>query len=211
MGKVIDLTGQKFGRLTVVSKAENDKHGKALWICVCECGRTSTSIGSDLRRGHTISCGCFGRERRLGSLTTHGLHSSSEYGIWTGLIRRCTSPSHKQYRDYGGRGITVCDRWLTFDNFYFDMGPRPSKAYSIDRVDNDGPYSPENCRWATDVTQSNNRRNNRILAINGQTKTMAQWGKLRGLGSSVICKRIERGWPIDESILQPVKKKAKST
>jgi len=134
----------------------------------------------------------------------HGMAKTSEYRVWLSMKQRCFNPNHKQYSDYGGRAIAVCDRWLNFENFFADMGYRPSPKYSIDRIDNNGNYSAENCKWSTQKEQVNNRRSNRFITIDGKTLTIAQWAEKMGFGESVIWHRLKLGWSEYKAVMTPV-------
>lgn len=165
-----DLTGQKFGRLTVVSRAEN-KSGIVYWNCLCECGNLKMIQGCALKSGATVSCGCFQIESRI----THGASYIPEFSVWVDMLRRCYNAKRKDFSRYGGRGIKVCEEWaVDFWNFYRDMGERPSPKHSIERLDNDGDYTLSNCIWATATKQA---RNTRIFKTN---KTGVQGVCIRG-------------------------------
>lgn len=162
MWQALDIAGHKFGKLTVLYRIENSSDRKSRWVCKCECGKESIVQGKSLRRGNTKSCGCLLVEIRGKATITHGLRRRPEYKTWCNMKQRCYNEKRKDYQYYGGRGIKICDRWLdSFENFYTDMGPRPSIDLSIDRLDVDGNYEPENCKWATCAEQLRNRRCNK--------------------------------------------------
>lgn len=166
MGKVINLINLKFGRLTVIKQGKTGNHRQLYWVCNCDCGTKAVEInGSSLRKGITSSCGCYQREivSKLNTgnqyCKTHGMINTSEYTTWAGIKDRCNNQNNAAYKNYGGRGITVCDRWRdSFENFYEDMGPRPSDKHSIDRINNNGNYELCNCRWTTQLEQLRNTR-----------------------------------------------------
>ena len=180
--RVIEMTGRRFGRLVVIGRHPETRVKDTAWLCQCDCGNTKIASGRLMRTGSCRSCGCL----RLSNNTrrTHGLSDTEEHKIWMGIRRRCLNPNDKLFRLYGGRGVTVCERWLQgsdgkagFACFLDDMGKRPSKQHSVDRIDCNGNYEPDNCRWATMKEQSNNRRNNVLLTFDGRTQTVAQWAR----------------------------------
>jgi hypothetical protein len=204
---VKDRAGEKYGRLTVLLRAPNkvEPSGavRAMWKCVCECGNSLTVSGHALSKGHTKSCGCLMKEKE----PKHGMARTLAYRRWVSMVQRCTNPNNPRFKDYGGRGITVCDQWRDFSSFIADVGmPEPGKT--LDRIDNDRGYEPGNVRWATLEEQQNNRRVNTRLTYQGQTLTVAEWGRVTGFGKSVIIRRLQNGWPVEHILNQPVAKRS---
>lgn len=204
MGTWIDLTGRQFGRLLVEEKAANIGDRTA-WRCRCDCGESVTIIGIRLTTGHTASCGCLKRDVISSRSKTHGRSKTSEYRIWSLAIQRCHNPIHPPFPKYGGRGIIVCDRWRhSFIAFLKDMGSRPSPQHTLDRIDNNGPYSPENCRWASRREQSLNTRRNRLVSWRGQTLPIGEWAMIVGVHSRTLRARLDRlGWDVDRALSTP--------
>lgn len=202
----IDLIGQKFNKLTVVSLYvdSNNKYKttSAIWVCRCECGNLVNVVGYNLRDSVTKSCGCLNKELK----TIHGMFDTPEYKIWQGMIQRCCNSNDRSYYNYGGRGINVCERWLkSFENFYTDMGPRPSLRHSIDRFpDKNGNYEPANCRWATMVEQANNKRNNVLCIYNGKEYTASQLAREYDININTFYSRLSAGMSICEAIKTPI-------
>lgn len=188
-----DLISKKYGRLLVTSRNGSDKYKKSRWMCICDCGNSITVTGVYLTNGDTKSCGCLKKE---GNRKTHGMIRSPEYSVWCDMKKRCYLKSGKSYKNYGGRGISVCDRWLnSFEAFYEDMGERPSEKHTIDRNDNNDGYSPENCSWETQKAQMNNVRYNHMMTFKGETRTMMQWSEITGIRYSTIRSRVNNyGW-----------------
>lgn len=198
---LIDETGNRHGRLTVIERAKNiDKNAR--WLCLCDCGTNTVVHGKCLRNGHTQSCGCLQRERAAESATSHGFCGTPTYTTWYGMKDRCTNPSRP---DYHGRGIVVCERWMNFENFLKDVGARPSPAHSLDRRDNDGNYEPRNCRWVTRKEQNRNARSNVLLTHNGKTQCLAAWAEESGMRYGTLHKRIKvLKWSVGRALCTPV-------
>ncbi len=200
--RVKDLTGQRFGRLLVLTYAGKGPSGRTHWLCRCDCGTEYHVISRSLLTGHTKSCGCLANELTRIRSTTHGMRHSPEYGIWCDVIKRCSNPN---YDYYAKRGITVCWRWRnSFATFIEDMGARPSAKHSIERIDNDGNYEPGNVRWATPKEQARNRRNNRLLTHEGKIQCMASWAEVLGIDYRLLCRRLNLGWRTERALTEPV-------
>lgn len=205
MGKMIDLTGQKFGRLTATLLTKRTNRKEAYWVCLCECGNTTTVSGYHLRSGHTQSCGCLHSEVTAKMLRVHGMTGTPTYVSWAGMIQRCFDQNSTSYPRYGARGITVCERWLAFENFYADMGERP-EGYSLDRIDPNGNYQPGNVRWATDEHQNNNKRNSKIISVNGEPMTIGEAARKYNIHYHSLHSRLRMGWSPEEAVSIPIQK-----
>ncbi len=196
--------GSIFGRWTVVDPdAGRSKSGNRLVNCRCECGNTGLVVAAKLKNGWSTSCGCFASERQRELHTIHGWSKTATYRTWIKIRDRCQNKSAAKYLDYGGRGISVCERWQKFENFLADMGEKPSPEYSLDRINNDGDYEPGNCRWADAKMQANNRRSSRFIEFDGNRKTIAQWADQTGLSQPMIFKRLQRGWSVEQTLTRP--------
>ena len=210
MSKASDIKqGDKFGRLTVIAESAEPYSGEnnRILICICICGAEKPVAAKDLVACHTQSCGCYKRDR---TSETHFIHGEGhndvrtpEYSAYAEMKRRCFDEDRPGYKNYGGRGITVCERWLeSYLNFLEDMGRRPTSRHSLDRIDTNKSYSPDNCRWATKKVQNNNRRSNRILEFRGEQKTLMEWSEITGIKRQAIEKRLVRGWDIERALTE---------
>lgn len=211
--KIIDVTGQKFGKLTVVKRV-GTKHRQSLWLCKCDCGNVTEVILSHLKRGVTTSCGCRQKEvRRINGLNSnigernlkHGDFGTKLYGVWAAMIRRCSNPNTKHYKHYGARGITVCDNWRNdysqFKSWAISNGYR--EGLTIDRVDVNGNYEPSNCRWVDMKTQANNRRNNLLFNDGGENLNITQLSNKYNLKYTTIHERYRKGQSF-EMMIKPI-------
>jgi hypothetical protein len=208
MSRRMDLTGKVFGRWTVISFVERDTNRQSKWKCVCLCGEAREVAAGKLLQGKSSSCGCLRDELIASRFRVHGetIKGTSEYTSWKSMLQRCSDPNSTNYPRYGGRGITVCDRWKhSFENFLADMGRKPSSKHSIEREENEGNYEPANCRWATSKEQSRNRRSNRMLTLNGRVQCLADWADETGLSYKTIQSRLLRGWSEEKTLTTPVK------
>ena len=206
-GNMKILTGLMFGRLTVERLGGFTPTRRALWFCRCECGGTKTVLGSSLLNGNTKSCGCILSEVMKKKMTTHGGSKTRVYRIWTGMLNRCYRVDDYHYPRWGGRGIKVCEEWRDFETFRdWALSNGYKENLSIERTDNDDWYCPGNCTWATNKKQANNRRSNRLLTFNGETRTIAEWGDVTGLGDTAIRLRIDRrGWSVQRALTQKLR------
>lgn len=197
--------GDRYGGLVVVATAEANRHGHARFVCRCDCGVVVTVTANAIRRGHTLSCGCRRREAAK-KRATHGMSSSREFAIWAGMIARCRNPHMTSYADYGGRGVSVCDRWLSFAAFFEDMGPRPGPKHSVDRINPDGNYEPQNCRWATPLEQATNRRRTRRVLYRGKFIALTEAVRMAGnvIHPQAAWRRITAsGWDVAQALETP--------
>ena len=199
-GHYKDITGLKFGKLTAIKRIGNDKYNTSVWFCKCECGKTVNVKLNNLKSGNTQSCGCIHQEKISKLFETHGLTNTRLYHILSNMKGRCYNKNVKDYKNYGGKKIIICDEWLNdFMNFYnWSMENGYKEELSIDRKDVTGNYEPSNCRWADMVTQENNRTNNRLIVLNGITKTLSEWTKFYGLKHSTVANRITRHWSVED-------------
>lgn len=197
MARIIDITGQRFGRLLVIEEAGR-KNRQVVWKCECDCGNTVLVRGSDLRNGGQKSCGCLHSKGRK----THGKSDTRIYRIWCGIKDRCCNPSCKYYGKYGGVGISVCDQWKdSFENFYsWSVANGYSDELTIDRIDNRKGYSPDNCRWATYQQQTDNRRCTQNITFNGKSQTLKQWAKETGINYVTLWWRFKNGWVPEKAL-----------
>lgn len=193
----IDMTGNRYGRLVVIGLVPRNTKA-VLWHCRCDCGVNKICDGHDLRRNSIQSCGCYRIEAIGLAKRKHGMSLSSLYALWSLMRGRCNNSTLAAYRNYGGRGIKVCERWSEFQNFADDMGDRPAGT-SLDRINNNGNYEPDNCRWATQKTQNNNTRRNVLVTLNGVTRNTSQWAEVLGVPASRIRYRLNAGWPPDKA------------
>lgn len=205
MKKLLDRAGERYGRLTVVSRWERLPSGHSKWLCICDCGNTKIVEDSNLKRSEKISCGCWRKELYKESGKYIGQSRTNIYKIWASMVKRCTKANATNYKYYGGRGIKVCDDWLDdkngfflFKNWAYENGYQD--GLSIERIDVNGDYTPDNCTWVTWTEQCKNKRSNHYLTLNGVTKTLTDWAKYTGINRGTITSRLKRGWSVEKAL-----------
>ena len=207
--------GMKFGNLTVIKEEGRDKNGNVIWLCKCDCGNDFYTTSVYLRRGFSTSCGCKTLEKWIESSKTHGMSDSKIYHVWRNMKERCYNPKNKRYKDYGGRGIIVCKEWCDdFSNFYnwaISSGYNPNAEFgecTLDRINVNGNYEPNNCRWVTNKEQQNNRQNNHYIPYNGEIRTLTEWAELYNINPRTLNYRINQSnWSIEKALETPINTK----
>lgn len=213
MGKIRDLKSQKFGRLSVLYDTGERRHRQAVWHCRCDCGNEVDVTGNDLIRGHTKSCSCYKRERAAEVHTVHGASQRGEwhpvYLTWRAMLQRCENPHSVQYYNYGGRSITVCPEWHDAEKFIsWALANGWEKGLTLDRINNNGNYEPDNCRWTTRKEQAWNKRNNHLIIFNGKAQPMSQWAEEINISLQTLSSRInQRNWSIERALTESVREK----
>lgn len=205
MSKMIDLTGQNFGRLIAIKSMGKNKCGNYKWLCKCECGNEKIIQGARLRNGQTQSCGCLWIEKITKHEHRKDKQTSKTYQSWKHMIQRCTNFNDKEYKNYGGRGIVVDEQWMKFENFLKDMGESSIEKYMIDRIDNNKGYYKENCRWVTSRQSARNRRSNHLITHNGKIQCLKDWSEETGISEQVIIWRLNNSWSIKKTLTTPVR------
>jgi hypothetical protein len=206
MPKLIDLTGKRYERLLVIKYEEKANNGDSYWLCKCDCEKVLKVLGKSLRYGRSKSCGCLTRDRTISRNTKHNMCSTSVYTVWRSIKQRCYDNNCKAYKNYGGRGINVCDEWLNdFMSFYnWSMSNGYAPSLEIDRRNNDGDYEPSNCRWASRIEQANNNRHNHVITYMGKSQTIQQWSRERNINHGTLLSRIYRGWSPEDALTRKI-------
>ena len=204
-----EMSGLRFGQLTVIEYSET-RNGQAYWLCKCDCGNKIVARANHLRTGNIKSCGCL-RGKVNANRSKHGLSYSRIYNTYYGMVKRCNLPSNASFSRYGGRGIKICDEWLDksngFNNFLeWALSHGYSETLTLDRIDVNGNYSPENCRWVTPKVQANNRSSNVIIEYNSESHTMSEWAEITGISQQAIASRLRKGWSVQRTLTQEMRK-----
>lgn len=198
---------ERFGRLIVLEYIGKIK-GRHMVRCVCDCGKIKTYILSNIKNGHTKSCGCLIKDNKKPRTIKHGQYKTSEFKAWQSMIQRCYNTNSHNFKLYGGRGITVCDKWRdSFESFLQDIGKKPSKKHQLDRINNNANYTPDNCRWSTPQQNSNNRRNTIYVLFNNELVTISDLSKRYNINNNILRSRIKRGWSVKQALTKPHKKR----
>lgn len=203
VSKLIDLTGRRVGKLTVLKRAGSDKRKHAVWNCVCDCGRIKKLSSFDLRSGNVVSCGCYHDEAARARMLKHGKSNTKLYDVWKSMKQRCNNDKSKDFRIYGEKGVAVCKEWADdFDAFYnWSLSNGYKEGLTIDRIDSNKNYEPSNCRWVDAKTQANNTSRNHFISYNGETHTMSEWSEIKGIKYSTLRSRInDYNWSIEKAL-----------
>ena len=205
MSAKVDITGRRFGRWTVIRDSGQRSNSRVLWECRCDCGTVKLMSSNHLLKGRSLSCGCLRNELSLKKHTSHGLSKQKIYRIWAGMIARCYCQKQSNYQNYGGRGISVCDEWHSnFCSFYeWSMKNGYKEDLTIERIDVNGDYCPDNCKWIPRSEQCNNTRQSHFITIDGKTLTIKQWSKKIGMSDKVIRCRLRYGWNERDAVMIP--------
>lgn len=200
MSKTIDLTGMRFGRLLVIGKTRS-KSGRVAWVCICDCGNETTPLTNCLLNGRSKSCGCLHKEITGNTHRKHGQYNTRLYRIWSNMRQRCSNPKNDNYHLYGAKGVSVCDEWKDFAVFSkWAMQNGYADNLSVDRIETDKDYCPENCRWATPQEQTDNRKCTRYVSFNGKTQTLKRWSEETGISYKVLLWRVSHGWTAKKAL-----------
>ncbi len=204
--KSLDLVGKKYGRLTVIGYVSKNQHGKTVWKCQCDCGNTAVIVGTHLTSGHTQSCGCYNADSSRVRVTTHGMSQTRLYNIWRGMLKRCEYEKATNYKNYGAKGITVCEAWHDFEIFReWAMSHGYLDSLTLDRVDNGGNYCPQNCRWVDMREQLRNTTRNKSITYRGETRCLQEWADILGLPYRTLQQRINTyGWSVEKAFTTPI-------